>query len=103
MKTIKQLNEDNEKTEVHLRTFHVPEEEWVSFEQVLDLGFVECEKIDSGRGGELLKNRNQFFSSGHYQKVKCSKTGLKGKAYWKHAIRGIIDRIEWEDGVIKKY
>ena len=90
MKTIGEMNVENEKTEVYCTSVYIWDK-WTPFTQV---GRCEYEKIDSGRGGELLRNVGQFYNSGRYCEVKCSKTDLKGKAYWRHTLKGIIDRIE---------
>lgn len=99
MKTIKQQNKENEKTEVHFSIFK-EEVRWMPFNDCILSSRVEA--IESGRGGELLKKSAQQFP-GLYLVVQCAKTKLKGKLYWKHAVKNIIDRIEWGDGVIKKY
>jgi len=98
MKSINTLNEENEKTEIHCVDIDMAVR-WISFNDTI---FTSGEKVMSGRGGELLKKSWQFLS-GIYLEVKCSKTELTGKLYWKHLGKGIIDRIAWDDGVIKKY
>lgn len=96
MKSIKELNELNEKTEVKMFCMTLPfEQVWEDFDFLGD-------EIASGRGGALLRARyNQ--SPGEYITVKCTKTDLKGRLYWRNPVRGTIDRIEWEDGVMKEY
>ncbi len=102
MKSISELNEENEKTEI-LVSPSLPLEdpiEWVDF--LSDCGAIDVEIISSGRGGKLLRATRQT-SLGYCLLVKCSETKLFGKLYWKWALKGIIDRIEWYDGVINKY
>ncbi len=102
MKTIKQQNKQNEKTEVYCSTYKI-ESEWIPFNQILSIiDVAEVDKLDSGRGGELLRATYNMFP-GKVIDVKCSKTNLKGRLYWSWAMKEIIGRIEWEDGVIKKY
>ena len=98
MKSINTLNAENEKTKVYCQTIDM-DVRWIPFNETL---FDSGEKVLSGRGGELLKKSWQLFP-GMGLEVKCSNAELTGKLYWKHSAKGIIDRIEWDDGVIKKY
>lgn len=102
MKSIKELNEENEKTEVYFETIDIEPIKYIPFNMILGDRIDYCDKVVSGRGGQLLKANRQS-TPGLYLKVKCSKTGLKGKLFWKHSLKNIIARIEWEDGVIKRY
>ncbi len=104
MKSIAELNAENEKTEVtcsNVMSFEsIPiTVRWIPFNETL---FNSGAKIGSGRGGELLK-KSRYFGAESSLDVKCSKTELHGRLYWKYAAKGTIDRIEWEDGVITKY
>ena len=98
MKTINMMNEENEKTEVFCKAIDL-NIRWLPFNDGI---FDSDEKVASGRGGELLKKSWQL-QPGMRLEVKCSKTELTGNLYWSWAAKGIIDRIEWSDGIISKY
>ena len=91
------MNEENEKTEVNIY-YYTEENRWVDFLNDLS-GYHKV--LSSGRGGRLL--RRQYTTWRNPDVVKCSKTELTGIVYYKHRVKGIIDRIEWEDGVTNKY
>ena len=100
MKSIKNHNEEMDKTEVYMFTYK-EEVKWLPFNHS-GVPYLLSDKVESGRGGELLKKSVQQFP-GLFIEVKCSEIGLEGKLYWKNALKNIIGRIEWDDGVVNKY
>ena len=102
MKTIKEQNIENEKIKVGIFNLDMEPIKYIPFNMIIGFSTDNTIKVESGRGGELLKVTRQS-SPGLHMKVKCSKTKIKGKLFWKHALKNTISRIEWEDGVIEKY